>query len=303
MVLDYYLGGAYYPKGGSGALRDAFLNALQEHGVEMVNRSRVTRIDKRGAEFAVETESGQGYSARAVISDADPAITLGELANPEIVPSKIRKKALHLRPSTAAFYAFIGTDLDLPSLGISSANIHHHEDWDVNVVYEGLNVAALQAHAPYCFITSPSVKDPQGGHAPKGYHTVEILTGVSYEGFEKWANSPAMRRGKEYEALKERIGAQLIATAERHIPGLSGHLDWVEYATPLSSEYWVNAVRGGMYGPEETPDQMGGGRFADLASGVEGLYLVGAGTHGGGISACVESGIMCGRLVGDYLGK
>ena len=303
MVLDYYLSGAYYPKGGSGALRDAFLDALQVHGAEMKTHSRVSRIDKRGDEFLVATESGKEYSARVVISDADPAITLGRLANPQIVPIKIQEKVRRLRPSMGACYAFMGTDLDLPSLGVTRANIHHYDGLDVNKVYEALHVLTLQERVPYCFITSASVKDPQGGHAPKGYNTVEIVTCVSYEGFENWANLPSMKRGEEYNALKERIGRQLVTVAERYIPGLAQHLDFVEYATPLSNEYWVNAVRGGMYGPEQTPDQIGAGRFSACTSGIEGLFLAGAGAIAGGVSACVASGLVSGRKAADYLEK
>jgi len=99
-------------------------------------------------------------------------------------------------------------------------------------------------------------------------------------------------RGGEYEALKNRIGDRLIRAAERYIPGLSRHLEHAEYATPLSNEYWVNAVKGGSYGPEQTPDQMGPGRFPSLTAGIEGLFLVGAGTFGGGIMPCVASGVL-----------
>jgi len=301
MVLDYYLSGAYYPRGGSGAFRDALVRALEEHGAEMANRSRVSGIDRRGDEFLVQTESGGEYVARAVISDADPAITLGELVNPQLVPTKIQKKVRRLRSSIGACYAFVGTDLDLPAVGMTDANIEQYESYDVNGIYASLNVPTLQERVPCCFITSPSVKDPQGGHAPEGHHTLEIVSGVSYESLEQWAGLPPMKRGPEYEALKERIGQRLIMAAERHIPGLSAHLDVVEYATPLSSAYWVNAVRGGMYGPEMTADQMGQGRFYDFASGIEGLYIAGAGTLGGGITACMSSGIGSASKAVQYL--
>jgi phytoene dehydrogenase-like protein len=311
MVLDYYLSGAYYPRGGSGALRDALVDALQAHGVEMRNRARVSWIDKRGDKFWVRTEQGGEYTARAVISNADPAITLGKLANPQIVPLGMRDKARVLRPSMAAFYVFAGTDLDLPAVGMTDANIQQYESYDLNQIYASLDAATLQERAPYCFITSPSVKDPrgndarvddpQGGHAPEGHHTVEIMTCASYEGFERWADLPPLKRGPEYEALKAKMGRTLIAAAERHIPGLSQHLEVVEYGTPLSNAYWVNAVRGGMYGPEETPDQMGQGRFYDFTSGVEGLYIAGAGTLGGGITACMDSGIGAAGKATDYL--
>lgn len=291
-VWGHYLDGAYYPKGGSGALRDAFVNALQSNGAEMKTRSRVVRIDKRGNEFQVETEAGERHTARVVISNADPVITLGKLMNAQIVPSKIQKRVQLLRPSIGTFYAFIGTDLDLPALGISSASIHHSEQFDMNKMYESLDTWTHQESLPgYYFITSPSMKDPDGGHAPQNRHTVEIVTFVNYHMFEKWADSPSMKRGDEYKALKEKVGEGLVKAAERYIPNLSGHLDCVEYATPLTNEYWVNAVRGGCYGPEQTPDQVGPGRFNAFTAGIEGLFLVGAGTLGGGIMPCVASGV------------
>ncbi len=301
LVLNHFLAGAYYPQGGSGAFRDAFIDALRHHGTEMKNNARVVRIDKKGNEFSVQTESGETHTARAVISDADPVITLGKLVNPRLVPPKIQKKAQLLRPSAGAFYAFIGTDLDLLSIGITDANIHHHEELDVNRLYEIMAAPSPPETVHSYFITSPSVKDPKGGHAPPGRHTVEIFTGMSYSVFEKWANSPPRKRGEEYEALKKNIGKRLVKAAERYIPNLSEHLDHIEYATPLSNEYWVNAVRGGCYGPEQTPDQMGPCRFSTFTAGIEGLFLVGAGTLGGGIMASVASGVLAGEKVAALL--
>ncbi len=206
-----------------------------------------------------------------------------------------------LRPSIGAFYAFIGTDLDLPSLGITDANIHYYESFDVNKIYETLNASSLPQDVPYYFLTSPSVKDPQGEHAPKDRHTVEIFMRLNRDIFEKWSDLPSMKRGEDYNALKEKIGEKIIKAAERHIPDLSRHLDYVEYATPLSNEYWVNAVQGGSYGPEMTPNQMGPGRFNSFTAGIDGLFLVGAGTLAGGIMPCVASGVIAAEKASKYI--
>ncbi|UCF73293.1 MAG: NAD(P)/FAD-dependent oxidoreductase [Deltaproteobacteria bacterium] len=301
MVWAHYLKGAYYPHGGGGALRDAFVKGLRKHGAELKNRSRVVSINKQGGEFVVEIESDHRYTARAVISDADPVITLGRLVNPKLVAPRIKTKASRMRPSAGALCAFIGTDLDLPSIGITDANIIHYSDYDINKVYELFPVSRPPEDFPSFFITSPSVKDPDGGHAPEGYHTIEIITGASYELFKKWANLPSGKRGDEYKALKEKMGERLIAAAERYIPGLSQHLDLVEYATPLSNAYWVNAVRGGCYGPEHSPDQIGRGRFTSFTAGIDGLFLAGAGTIGCGVMPCVASGILAGGKAASYL--
>jgi len=301
MVWAHYLKGAYYPCGGSGALRDAFVNGLKNHGAELKNSSLVISIDRTGNEFIITTEHGEKYTTRAVISDVDPVVTLGKLVNPELVPPKIKRKVMQMRPSGGAFYAFIGTDLDLPSMGITDANIIHYNDYDINKLYTQWPVSTVPEVFPVFFITSPSVKDPEGGHAPEGHHTLVIITGMSYELFEQWAHLPSMKRGEEYTSLKERIGERLVASAERYIPTLSQHIDFAEYATPLSNEYWVNAVRGGNYGPEQTFDQVGNGRFISFTAGIEGLFLAGAGTMGGGVMACFESGIRAASKAETYL--
>ena len=301
LVIDHFLAGASYPRGGSRALLDALLEALQARGVDMASRARVTQIDRRGGEFRVRTASGAEHRARAVISNADPAITLARLAAPRLVPARIRKKARRLRPSTGAVYACVGTDLDLDALGMTDANIQQYESYDLNQIYDSMTAATLQERVPYCFITSPSLKDPQGGHAPQGRHTIEIVAAARYSDFQWWADQPPMQRRPEYESLKCSIGRQLVRAAERHAPGLSEHMEVVEYATPLTSAYWVSAVQGGMYGPEETPDQMGLGRFPHGTCGVEGLYLAGAGTIGAGISACLASGIGAARKAIEHL--
>jgi len=214
----------------------------------------------------------------------------------------MQAKVSKLRPSVGAFYAFVGTDLDLPSLGITDAGIHHYDDFDLNKVYETLISSQPPEPLPGFFLTSPSVKDPQGGHAPPNHHTLEIFTFLDYAHFKQWANTPSMKRGEEYERFKERIGWRLVKAAERYVPGLSSHIQHIDYATPLSNEHWVNAVRGGCYGPEQTPDQMGPGRFVSCTAGIEGLFLAGAGTIGGGVMACVLSGLRAGGKAARFLG-
>jgi phytoene dehydrogenase-like protein len=65
----------------------------------------------------------------------------------------------------------------------------------------------------------------------------------------------------------------------------------------------VNAVKGGSYGPDQTPDQLGRGRFNNFTAGIEGLFLVGAGTLGCGIVACVASGVLTGEKAASLLGS
>ena len=302
MVMNHYLSGAYYPHGGSGAMRDAFVEELRKQGAVMKSGSRVQSITKRGKEFIIGTESGDSYSARSVISNVDPHLTLGHLIKPsDLVPARLRKKAQRLVPSEGAFYAFIGTGLDLQALGITDANLIHINGYDLNTIIGRLTAPQVPKQIPYFFLTSPSVKDPRGGHAPAGCHSLQVITGTSYRLFEQWSHLPSGRRGPEYESLKRKIGMRLIREVERYIPGISENITQLTLATPLTNEYWVGARRGGNFGPDQTPAQVGPGRFIDCATGIKGLYLAGAGILGGGVMSCIASGFMSALKTAEFL--
>jgi len=302
MVMNHYLGGAYYPRGGSGAIRDAFVEELRRQGAVLESSRRVRSITKKGKEFLVVTETGDSYSAGAVVSNVDPSLTLGNLIKPpDLVPTRLRNKASRLKPSDGAFYAFIGTGLDLRALGISDANLIHVNGYDVNAIINRLTAPQIPDRIPYFFLTSPSVKDPQGGHAPNGYHSLQVITGTNYKMFERWSHLPSGHRGPAYESLKRRIGMRLIREVERYVPGLSGNITQLTFATPLTNEYWVGAHKGGNFGPDQTPSQVGPGRFIDCSTGIRGLYLTGAGILGGGVMSCIASGFMAALKTADFL--
>jgi phytoene dehydrogenase-like protein len=298
---DHYLSGGYYPTGGSAALRNAFVDALLEHGAELRSSCRVTSIDRKNAELVVTSADGQLWTSRLVVSNADPVLTLGELVNPDLVPSRVAAKASRLRPSASVFGLFLGTDLDLPSLGMTTGNLVHYGCYDVNKIFREQMTSESPTLSNCMLINSPSIRDPKGGVTPSGQHSLEILVGASYEAFERWAHLSPGERGVEYETFVKGLGDELTSTAERYLPGLSQHVQFVEHITPLSLERHVNLVRGGIYGPELTPDQLGPGRFPDCTCGVEGLLLAGAGTKGGSVRYSVTSGIHAGRKAIEWL--
>jgi len=304
MLLDHYLDGAFYPKGGSGALRDTLVTTLKKHKTAMLPNTPVDRIERRASEFGVTTRSGKRFTAKTVISNADPLITFRKMVDSDMIPRALKKKVNRLRPSAGAFYAFIGTNMDLANTDISDANIVHFEYTDVNQCFEKLSTRSSTDPFSYYFITSPSLKDPTSQHAPEGYHTLQIISGFGTDHpFLPWSGTQSRKRGKEYDQLKNQIGMQLIISVERYVPDLSRHLDYAEFATPLSNEYWVNSFQGANFGLEQTPDQFGPGRFYDCTSGIEGLFLVGSGTISGGVLSCMASGVWGGEQALEFLNK
>lgn len=297
----HYLSGGFYPRGGSGALRNAFVDALAEQGAELRCGCRIAAIDRMGAAFVVTTADGERWTARAVVSDVDPSLTLGVLMNPANVPSRILRKARQLRPSASLFGVCIGTDLDLPALGMTNGNLVPYRRYDVNKIFDA-TMASESPELASCFlVNSPSVRNPEGGLAPAGCHSLQILAGASYAAFERWAALSATERGGDYESQVKALADALISALESHVPGLSQRIRFVECVTPLTLEQGINLVRGGIYGAELTPDQSGPGRFPDGTGGVKGLFLAGAGVKGSSVYYCVKSGIQAGRRAVSFL--
>lgn len=62
--------GVWYPRGGFGRVRDGLAAVMQQHGVEVQARSRVTRILTRGrAVTGVALEDGRVLRAPLVLSN------------------------------------------------------------------------------------------------------------------------------------------------------------------------------------------------------------------------------------------
>jgi all-trans-retinol 13,14-reductase len=296
-LWGYFLNGAYYPKGGSRALRDAFVTGLHNMGAELIHSSPVDKITKRNNSWIVRTEKGEEFSSKTVVSNADPKVTICTLLDREIVPNRIYKKAYNLQPSGSIISVFIGTDLDLINMGFPTGNISQFADWNLASYYDGWLGKTEPSVEQAFFINSPSVRDPEGELAPEGHHTLQLLAGWSYEDFDKWANLSPDQRGEEYEQYKKKISDKLVSQAEKYVTDLSKHISLIKCITPLDCAEQIRAVRGGIYGPAHIPSQMGPGRFQSMRCGIEGLYLVGAGSFGCGLLYCAASGFYAAEAI------
>jgi len=79
--------------------------------------------------------SGEHWTCKAVVSNADPVTTLGGIVNPALVPKRVAQKIKRMRPSGSVFCILAGTDLDLPARGLTSGNLIHYGEYDINKIY------------------------------------------------------------------------------------------------------------------------------------------------------------------------
>lgn len=294
-LLAHYARGAFFPRGGSGALRDALVAVATRHGARFRTRARVDRIlTARERVVGVQLASGERIDADVVVSDVNPVVTLGRMLEPGVLPHALRDRAARAEPSLGVFGLYLGMQRDLRERGLGRFNVWSHPAWDIDAEYAPVFAGRLPAE-PMLFLSPNSIKDDSGTMAPPGASTLEVVTFAPYAMFRRWRELAPGARGSEYEAEKRRIADWLLEAIERRRPGLVGDVVVQEMSTPLTDEHYTLALEGGIYGPALTPAQAGFRRFRTRTP-VPNLLLAGAGVFGDGVAPCLFSGRVAARF-------
>lgn len=296
-IHNHYVDGAFFPKGGSGALRDAFMDRLKEKGAVCKNRTRVKKILVEDGKVAgVVTDKDEEYRAGVVVSNVDPVLTFTELLDSEHVRAKTLKKAEGIEASYGSICFFVGTDMPPENIKLGSENIWYYPSTDIDAEYDDALLDKLPEGDFSFFLSAPSRKDPGGGKCPPGTEVMEMVLLANYAPYAKWSDQRALQRDDDYKALKQKIQSTLVAQLERtYAPGLGDHIIVSEISTPVTNTYYTSPYKGSIYGPAHTPEQLGLGRFMPRGT-VKNLYLCGAGVFNCGIGPCCISGYFAADL-------
>ncbi len=290
-VQSHYFRGGYYPLGGASALPRAFLRALRRAGSEIRVRAEVSRIlVEDGRAIGVRLADGTEIRAGAVISNADPDVTLRRLVGTERLSPLERLRLARTRWSVSALSLFAATDLDLRGLGLDSGNTWYFRTGDVEGAYrQGLTAWEPGAGPiPGGFVTATTLKDPSKRYG--GKHTLEAFAFVGYDAFARWADTRYGARPESYEARKRELVDLMVEMVGHVVPGLRDHLVFAELGTPLSNVHYCAATRGNLYGTEKSLLQVG--PFGQpITTSIGGLYMCGASTLSHGVLGAHVSGL------------
>jgi phytoene desaturase len=138
------------------------------------------------------------------------------------------------------------------------------------------------------YLHRPTATDP--ALAPRGCDAFYVLSPVPHlDARVDWA--------ARAEPYRERIARHLEATI---LPGLSKHLVASRTMTPVHFRDELLSERGAAFGLEPVLTQSAYFRPHNASEDVEGLFLVGAGTHpGAGVPGVLSSARVLDRLVPD----
>jgi len=267
--------GVHYAMGGTGALVDGLVRLVESQGNELRTGSEVARIDVRGGRATgVTLASGESLAADVVVSNADPAFTYLELlprdAARRWTPARLERSA----SSMSLFVWYFGTDRryeELPHHTILMGPRYRGLLDDIFVDKRLADDMSLYLHRPTA--TDPSL-------APAGCDAFYVLSPVpNLDGDTDWASFA--------ETYRRRIEARLAGTL---LPDLGRHVVTSRLMTPLDFRDRLCSFRGAAFAHEPKLTQSAWFRPHNRSEDVDGLYLVGAGTHpGAGLPGVLSS--------------
>lgn len=275
--------GVWSAMGGTGSLVTAMANLISGQGGRIQLNAEVQEITVEGRRATgVKLVNGDLLPAAVVVSNADAAWTYRHL-----VPEQHRRRWTNRRIERAAysnglFVWYFGTR-------------QRYEDIPHHTVMLGPRYEALlkdifkHKHLSDDFslyLHRPTATDP--GMAPSGCDTFYALVPVPHLDAEiDWR--------EQAEPFRRAIQARLESTV---IPGLGSQLATSRVLTPLDFQERLCSFKGAGFSLEPRILQSAWFRPHNRSEELDGLYLVGAGTHpGAGIPGVISSARVLDEIV------
>lgn len=283
MMGGFIEDGAYYCQGGYQCLADAVAEGFTTAGGELLLSMRATRILAANRQVqGVALEQGQQVQAPIVISNVDARETFETLLVADQVPAYFlgQLREMDLSPSALALY--LATDLDARALG-AQHEMPLFTSWDHGRAY----AEGLAGRVQGIDLLIPTLSD--SSLAPSGEHVVIVKAVAPRE------------VGAAPPIDDHRLAERMLELTEQVLPGLRGHVTYVEEAEPRSApgsthRYPLRRL-GPIYGWANSP-RWAGGRRLPQRTPVAGLYLAGQWTQPGhGINTVMQSGVQAAQLV------
>jgi phytoene desaturase len=288
-ILSYleYEYGVFHPIGGCGAISTAMARVARDLGVDIRLGEPVREILFEGRR-AVGARTDQGvYRSDAMVVNADFARAMTRL-----VPDHLRRRWTDRRLekkkfSCSTFMLYLGVE------GLYEDVPHHtiyiSKDYERNL--DEIENRHVLSDDPSFYVQNPGVTDST--LAPRGMSTLYVLVPVTHQ----HPNVDWRRERDRYRAL---------ALSKLESIGLGGVEERIRYERVLTPQDWDEGFeihRGATFNLAHNLGQMLHFRPRNRFEDVDGMYLVGGGTHpGSGLPVIFQSALISSRLLLRDLG-
>ncbi|MDX1646638.1 MAG: phytoene desaturase family protein [Longimicrobiales bacterium] len=280
-------GGVWFTRGGMYSVVEALGTLFEELGGRIETDAEATRIVvEEGRAVGVTTKRGT-YAADVVASNADPGHTYGSLVGAEHRRHWNDRKLSRQRWSMSCVLLYIGTRRQYPQL--------EHHTLILTERYKGLLDDIFEAKVLpddfSMYLHAPTRTDPS--MAPPGCESMYVLIPV--------ANNQS---GIDWSETGPRFADRIVDYLEEWgLDDLREATEVLHVFTPDDFETELNATWGNAFAIEPKLLQTAWFRPQNRSEDVDGLYLVGAGTHpGAGVPGVLLSAETTYGCIADDLG-
>jgi phytoene desaturase len=285
--LEYEYG-VFHPIGGCGQVSAAMAKLFVELGGELKLNEEVEAIQFEGHRAVGVRTRRKAYSAEALVINADFARAMMRL-----VPDALRRrwtdrKIEKKRFSCSTFMMYMGLEGRYDQL--PHHTIYMAKDYVRNL--EDIEKQHVLSEDPSFYVQNACVTDPS--LAPPGMSTLYVLTPVSHQ-------HPNIDWSKEARPFRARVLRQL---AKVGITDVERRLLFERVLTPDDWQHGYEIHRAATFNLAHNLGQLLHLRPRNRFEDLEGVYLVGGGTHpGSGLPVIYESARITSRLVLEDLGS
>jgi phytoene dehydrogenase-like protein len=269
-------------RGGIGTISDHVLEIFERHGGELRRHARVSRIVvDGGAVTGVEMGDGELVSAPVVVSNLDPTATFTKLIDPESLPEEFARRVRAIDHRAAYFqmhFALNGLpEYASPYESLSGGACHNVTYFEtaeqMQLDYENC-VRGVVPVSPSFNLQIPTLHDPS--LAPPGKHAASSFAFYFPIGADRDEQS------RLRDQMAERMVAKLTKLAPNFPDLIDRQLNYPAYTYELMFGCTGGDFCHGLLQPEFMgPFRPGPRGWADSPVPVDGLFLCGAGCHGG----------------------
>jgi all-trans-retinol 13,14-reductase len=292
-LVRHYFDGGSFPVGGSSQIVKTVEKVIERTGGSILVNAPVRSIQiENNRVSGVEMEDGRKIGSKHVVSGAGLINTYKNLIPKSLAERhNLLEQLERVRPSACHVCLYLGLEGTPEELGLPKTNYWLYPEAGDHDTCVKEYLKDPETEFPMVYISFPAAKDPDFQNRYPGKSTIDIITLVPYELFAPWENTSWMKRGKDYEALKQKISKRLIAKLLAHFPQLQDKIRHQELSSPLSTKFFTRYEKGEIYGIDHSPKRFRQ-RFLKPRTPISGFYLTGQDIVTAGIGGALFSGLL-----------
>ncbi|NWS78644.1 RETST reductase, partial [Crotophaga sulcirostris] len=308
ILVNHFLRGAWYPKGGAGEIAFHTIPVIRKAGGNVLGKAPVEKIllDSQGRACGVSVKKGEdvvNIFAPIVISDAGIFNTYERLlpAEARALP-EIQTQLRMATHGEGGFTVFVGLNGSREELGLEPINYFMYPGNDLDEIVNSYLASPREEAAkniPLLFVTCPSAKDPTWEMRHPGKSTLAIVSFAKYEWFEEWKDKQVKKRGDDYEELKKTFVDTVMQAVFKLYPRIEDRIEYISGGTPLTNQHYLASPKGEIYGMDHGIARLQAEAIATVRAqtAVPNLYLTGQDLCLGGFVGALQGAMLCASAV------